>query len=233
MKIDSETCRKSPKSALSSFQKIWTAIHGLSRPYLLAKLRYLSLGWFLLILTGCASFSGRRDSSNAQSERDAIQFAATAYISAINAGDQQIQFLERSVRLSKRDMTLGSAGDREERLRLSDIDSIALYPGDVTHPNQLQLRVDRRLLVIQVMGSARSNDDGRTLQLYELLAINGVPRGSTEQFYFVGMDLEAAQKASGGDGFFAAAAGARFGSFVWDSIKGFGSLLVKPFIPLF
>lgn len=157
-----------------------------------------------------------------------VQFAGAANVCVLNPGDQQVQFFERPVSLNKVDLEIGG-----ERIGLRDIDSMALFPGDVTHANQFQVRVDRRLLVIQVVGAFNSNDDQRTLQLYEQMSVQGVPRGRTDVFYYVGMNLEAVERSGDGDGFFAAAAGARVGGFIWDSIKGLGGLLIKPFVPLF
>ena len=187
----------------------------------------------MLLFVGCRSFSGERGSASVDGNpEELIQFAAAAYVCTLNRDDKQVQFIERQLRLTSLDLAVGSSGTREERIQLRDIDSIALYPGDVTHPYQLQVQYDKRLFVIQVLGAARNNDDLRTQQLYEQMALYGVPRARTEQFFYVGMDLEDV-KSSGGDGFFAAAAGARLGGFIWDSIKGLGSLLIKPFVPLF
>ncbi len=193
--------------------------------------RFLQLFLFssLIIGSGCASLSDRRGNVSDRGNRDErIAFAGAAYVCALNQGDQQVQFFERQVSLTERELQLGG-----EWIQLSDIDSMALYSGDVTHPNQLQLLMDRQLIVIQMTGSLNRNDDQRTLQLYELLSAQNVPRGRTEQLYYVGMNLEEARRRDGGDGFFAATAGARLGGFLWDSIKDLGSLLVKPFVPLF
>ena len=195
----------------------------------MAKFLQLFLCVCLIFGSGCASLSDRRGSASSTGDQEeSIQFAGTAYVCVLGQEDHQVQFVERQVSLTERAFQLGG-----EHLKLSEIDSAALYPGDVTHPNQLQLLIGRRLIVIQVLGSLSSNDDQRTLQLYEQLSGLGVPRGRTEQFYYVGMNLEDVKRTDGGDGFFAAAAGARVGGFIWDSIKGLGSLLVKPLLPLF
>ena len=188
---------------------------------------YLCL--FLALGSGCASLTNRREASlDAGNADQVVQFAGTANVCALKPGDLQVQFFERSLSLSKVDLVIGG-----ERIALREIDSMALYPGDVTHPNQLQIQVDRRLLVIQMQGAFNNKDDQRTLPLYDQLSASGVPRGRTDTFYYVGMNLEAVKRDQDGDGFFAAAAGARVGGFIWDSIKGLGSLLVKPFVPLF
>ena len=199
-------------------------------------LKYLKsfLCLYLIVASGCASLPGRGGSaSSADREENNIQFMGAAYVCTLSQGDKQVQFFEQQLSLTQRELRIGGVSSGGESIKLSDIDSAALYPGDVTHPNQLQLQVDRRLIIIQILGTLNQNDDQRTLQLYEQLSVLGVTRGRTEQFYYVGMNLDEVKRNSGGDGFFAAAAGARVGGLIWDSIKGLGSLLVKPFVPLF
>lgn len=162
-----------------------------------------------------------------------VQFSSRAHVGEVKRGDQQIQFFEESLSLNGTELLLSSGSSNsnqaagQRQMPISKMESVALYPGNVTHPNQLQLRYKKDLILIQVLGTNRANDDIRTQRLYELLISNGVSRGRTDQFYYVGMDLSKPAKNSDSNESFFTAAGVRLGELVWDSIKGLGSLAMK------
>ena len=189
----------------------------------------------LVFLSGCASFSKRQSLRSLEEGRDTlVQFSSKAQVGEVKRGDQQVQFSEESLSLNGTDLMLSNESSNtsqaggQRQIPISSMESVALYPGNVTHPNQLQLTYKKELVLIQVLGTNRANDDIRTQRLYEMLISNGVSRGRTDQFYYAGMDLSKPAKNSESNGsFFTAAAGVRLGEFVWDSIKGLGSLAMK------
>jgi len=188
----------------------------------------------LVFLSGCASFSNRQSVRSLEEGRGTlVQFSSRAHVGEVKRGDQQIQFFEESLSLNGTELLLSSGSSNsnqaagQRQMPISKMESVALYPGNVTHPNQLQLRYKKDLILIQVLGTNRANDDIRTQRLYELLISNGVSRGRTDQFYYVGMDLSKPAKNSDSNESFFTAAGVRLGELVWDSIKGLGSLAMK------
>ena len=201
----------------------------------MTKYHFLAGCMVLIFLSGCASFSKRQSLINPEADRDPlVQFSSKAHVGEVRRGDQQIQFLEESLSLNGSDLLLMSGTSKlkepsnQRRIPISKIESVALYPGNVTHPNQLQLKYKKDLVLIQVLGMNRTNDDARTQRLYDMLISNGVSRGRTDQFYYVGMDLSKPDKSAESQGsFFTAAAGARLGEFIWDSVKVLGSLAMK------
>jgi hypothetical protein len=190
----------------------------------------------LILVSGCASLSNRRSVGNTGERPAMVQFVGQANVSVVHRGDQHLQFFEKSLSLTG-DALVFSSGwaalqqNDQHQIRVSEMETVALFPGGVTHPNQLQLISKKELVIVQVLGTDRSNDDVRTQQLYELLVSNGVARGRTDRFYYVGMDLSQSGQPTESDNLFIAAVGARFGEFIWGSIKGLGSLIVKPFKP--
>ncbi len=100
-------------------------------------------------------------------------------------------------------------GDNELRIPLGELRGAALFPGDVTHYNQLQLKYKKSVLVIHAMGGLQqASQDERTARLHERLLAEGVPLWESEQFYYMGMNSSKNRDSSSSKSGFISAAGA-------------------------
>ena len=189
------------------------------------------------LCSGCASSSHRQSSGETGAEQALVyRFIGEGRFSEICKDDRQIQFVPGSLILSNTHLLLTPSGRQrggagELRIPLSDLKGAALYQGDVTHSNQLQLKYKKSVLVILVTGTQQTDYDARTVRLYELLIAEGVPRLKSEQFYFVGMDLSKRRHSSFPLSGFLSAAGGQLGKLIWSALKTASGLMISPFKP--
>ena len=195
----------------------------------------------LVVLSGCASFSGKQARNNPVSpaKGEVYRFIGQGSFSEVKKGDKSVEFVAGRLALTHSQLVLvpiesrAGIGPNGLRVPISDLQEVGLYLGGVSHSNQLQIRLKKSLLIVHASGTHRQNDDLRTQKLYELLVADGVPVWQTNQFYYVGMDLSEQRDASSSSSrFLSTATGAAFGQLIWESIKTAGKFVIRPFFPL-
>lgn len=210
----------------------------------MTKIGFPHLAWFLACLitlfsaSGCRSFSDQQTSAEFTSgPNSSVQFIDQCSFSEIRPKDKTVHFTSGRVELTRSQLGLsrimeGSSKNSSELfMDIRDIKGAFLYLADVNRSNQLQLKYEKSVLVVHVLGGGQRNDDVRTEQLYNMLIAGGVPVGRSELFYFAGMDLTEQRTSNGKRGFLSTSTGVVVGEIIWGAIKAAGSFLISRFRP--